>query len=51
MRTILSDSPQQHEERRKAGLELFQKLSSTSAVTANLKTLLHQIDALPPLPA
>ena len=42
MRTILSESPEHHQERRQAARELFRKLNSTEAIRARLETLLQQ---------
>ena len=46
MRTMLSESPQQHAQRRKAAVELFVRLNSADAITMRLKDLLQQVDTL-----
>jgi glycosyltransferase involved in cell wall biosynthesis len=48
MRTILSESPANYEERQKAGVELFARLSSAEAIRTRLQNLLQQLDTLAP---
>jgi glycosyltransferase involved in cell wall biosynthesis len=48
MRAILSESPANYEERRKAAVELFARLSSAEAIRTRLKILLQQLDTLVP---
>ena len=48
MQTILAEPPKDYEERRKAAVELFARLSSAEVVRTRLKNLLRQLATLSP---